>query len=232
MTTDVRDAALQAACPVVPVPRFGPPSSACAGQRVLVASNGVFLEVTRTWLRCVLKLAELPAAPPLPYGIVKEHLSFEFGVIPLRLLDEFIEHGRLELPNEVAGALVYSKRTGTLRLVIHEALQASPASIRYRMDGLLPDEEVAVDLHTHGRLEAFWSATDDADDQGVKVCGVFGDLHKPRPSAAFRLAVNGCFLPLPHPWGGKSCAEPALDLSQACPTLASMGFTSPQLWNT
>lgn len=201
MNIDPRDAALQAACPVLPVPRFGELSSARAGQRVLLARNGVFLEVTRSWMRCVLKLVDLPAKPPLPYGAVEEHLSFAFGVIPLRLLDEFIAHGRRSLPNEAAGALVFSKTRGNLRLVLHHVLEARPAAIRYRIDSMDADEELAIDLHTHGVMGAFWSTTDDADDQGVKVCGVFGNLDRTRPSAAFRLAINGRFLKLPHPWG-------------------------------
>lgn len=230
MTIDPRDAALQSACPVVPVPRFGELSSALAGQRVLLARNGVFLEVTRSWLRCVLRLGDLPVKPPLPYGVAHEHVSFSFGVIPLRLLDEFIAHGRRSLPNETAGALVFSKTRGDLRLVLHEALESGPAAIRYRIDPMDADEELAIDLHTHGVLGAFWSMTDDADDQGVKVCGVFGNMDRARPSAAFRLAVNGHFLTLPHPWDQREQPQ-EVDPQDRCPTLVSMGFEAHSQWN-
>ena len=46
MTPDPRDAALQATCPCVAVPRFRRLPPAGQGQRVLVARNGVFAEVT------------------------------------------------------------------------------------------------------------------------------------------------------------------------------------------
>jgi PRTRC genetic system protein A len=230
MTIDPRDAALQSACPVVPVPRFGELPSAQPGQRVLLARNGVFLEVTRSWMRCVLKLGDLPAKPPLPYGVVHEHLSFAFGVIPLRLLGEFIAHGRRSLPNEAAGALVFSKTRGDLRLVLHEVLEAEPAAIRYRIGAMDADEELAIDLHTHGVLGAFWSTTDDADDQGVKVCGVFGNLDRAHPSAAFRLAINGHFLKLPHPWDRREPSQ-EVDLQGCCPTLVSMGLEAHSQWN-
>ena len=62
------------------------------------------------------------------------------------------------------------------------------------------DETLAVDLHTHGYGRPFWSAKDDRDDQGIKVAGVFGCLHQPKPRAEFRLVVNGRFRSLPHPW--------------------------------
>ena len=230
MSIDPRDAALQSACPAVPVPRFGAMPPALPGQRVLLARNGTFLEVTRSWLRCVFKLGGLPAKPPLPYGDMQELLSFAFGVIPLRLLDEFIAHGRRALPNETAGALLFSKTRGNLRLVMHEALQSGPAAIRYRIDRMEADEELAIDLHTHGFLGACWSATDDADDQGVKVCGVFGNLDRVRPTAAFRLAVNGHFLKLPHPWYRPEQPR-EVDLQDRCPTLASMGFEAHSQWN-
>jgi PRTRC genetic system protein A len=229
MSTDPRDTALQSACPAIPVPRYGALPLQSMGQRVLLGQNGVYLEVTRSWMRCVHKLADLPSAPPLPYGCVEEHLSFAFGVIPLRLLEEFIAHGRRALPNEAAGALVFSKLRGTLRLVMHEALEAGPASIRYRVEEMDADEELAVDLHTHGTLAAFWSGTDDADDRGVKVCGVFGNLDRARPSAAFRLALNGHFLKLPHPW--EAPAQAAVDLEEDCPTLTAMGFETHHQWN-
>ena len=65
------------------------------------------------------------------------------------------------------------------------------------------DETVAVDLHTHGRGPAFWSADDDRDDQGIKVAGVFGLLDQPAPVACFRLVINGLYKSLPHhPWQG------------------------------
>jgi len=181
-------------------------------------------------MRCVLKLGDLPAKPPLPHGVVHEHLSFTFGVIPLRLLDEFIAHGRRSLPNEVAGALIFSKTRGDLRLVLHEALETGPSAIRYRIDAMDANEELAIDLHTHGVLGAFWSTTDDADDLGVKVCGVFGNLDRPQPSAAFRLAINGHFLKLPHPWDRRELPQ-EVELQGRCATLASMGFEAHSKWN-
>jgi PRTRC genetic system protein A len=233
MTADPRDTALRATCPCVPMPRFGCLPPAQPGQRVLVGRNGVFLEVTRPWLHSVLKLGDLPLAPPLPYGDVRACIKFSFGVIPIALLEEFAAQGRASLPNEVAGALIHRSASNTLRLQVHEAIDSGPAGVRYRMPDLAPGESLAVDLHTHGRLPAFWSSTDDADDQGVKVCGVFGSLHRQRPTAAFRLAVNGCFRPLAHPWQVDEPEADALDLERRCPTLASIGFEEiGGRWNT
>jgi PRTRC genetic system protein A len=201
---DVRDMALQAACPVIAAPRFGSLPDFGGGQRIILAANGVFVQVKLDWLDCIQRLA--PALPiPLPYGTVQEHLTFSFGVLPIRLIEDFIEAGRRGLPNEVAGALIYSRRTRSLRLALCEPLDASPDRINYRVPPMDADETLAVDLHTHGRGRPFWSLTDDRDDQGIKVAGVFGFLHLPQPRAEFRLVLNGRFRPLPHPWQGEQC---------------------------
>lgn len=197
---DARDAALQAACPVVIAPRFGTLAAMELGQRLILAGNGLFVQVKLDWLNCIQCLTPQGIGLPLPYGLVEEDLRFSFGVLPIQLIEQFIEASRHALPNEAAGALIYSRTTGQLRLALCEPVQSSPTRIAYRVPALAADETVAVDLHTHGHLPAFWSAEDDRDDQGIKVAGVFGRLHEARPDACFRLAINGRFRPLPHPW--------------------------------
>ena len=50
---DPRDEALQRACPVLAAPLFGVLPEMESGQRVIVASNGVFVQVNRAWLDCI-----------------------------------------------------------------------------------------------------------------------------------------------------------------------------------
>jgi PRTRC genetic system protein A len=207
--TDPRDLALQGSCPTLSAPRFGALPDMENGQRVIVAANGVFVQVKLDWLDCTMRIAHLAPAPALPFGALHERVAFTFGVIPVTLLDRFVEAGREELPNEVAGGLIYSGRTKGLRLAVFDAIRTSPDRIDYRMPELASDETIAVDLHTHGRDAAFWSSTDNLDDRGIKVAGVFGHLDQARPSAAFRLAINGHYLPLRHPWEPQAEHVPA-----------------------
>jgi len=196
---DPRDTALQASCPVLAAPRFSELPDMANGQRLIVAANGLFVQVRLDWLDCVQRLT--PAIGlPLPYGAVEERLRFAFGVLPIRLIEAFVEAGRQGLPDEVAGVLIYRRGRQSLRLAVCEPMYASPGRIEYRRPAMADDETVAVDLHTHGRGLPFWSADDDRDDQGIKVAGVFGCLHQPRPSAEFRLVLNGRYKALPHPW--------------------------------
>lgn len=197
---DPRDTALQRSCPTLAAPRFGTLPDMPNGQRVIVAANGVFVQVRLDWLDCILCITDIAPVPPLPYGAIQEHIEFTFGVIPVSLLEAFIEAGRSGLPNEVAGGLIYSRSTGGLRLQVYDVLRTSPNGVEYRMPSLEMDESIAIDLHTHGHDRAFWSPTDNRDDRGVKVAGVFGNLDQGKPSAAFRLAVNGYYKVLRHPW--------------------------------
>ncbi len=211
MMLDPRDRALQSTCPVLAVPCFGTLPDMQNGQRVVVATNGVFVQVKLDWLDCMLCVAALPSSPSLPYGAMRERIAFSFGLIPVRLLESFIEIGRARLPDEVAGGLIYSHRTGKLRLNVFDPWQASEGRIDYRMPHLAEDETIAVDLHTHGRSPAFWSPLDDRDDRGIKVAGVFGHLQHATPSAALRLAVNGCYRALRHPWEAAALSGEGLD---------------------
>lgn len=198
---DRRDQALLASCPVMAAPRFSPLPDMTNGQRILVASNGWFVQTRLDWLDSITSLSLDAPAMRLPYGEVREHLRFSFGRLPIALIEAFVAYGREHLPNEVAGVLIFSRRTGQLRLAVCTAQRASPGHIDYRRPPMADDETVAVDLHTHGRAPAFWSAEDDRDDQGIKVAGVFGLLHRPTPMACFRLVINGLYQPLPsHPW--------------------------------
>jgi PRTRC genetic system protein A len=196
--TDPRDAAVQATCPVRSVPRYGELPAHASGQRMLLAGNGLFVQMKTPWLDCTMRVAEVGMR--LPFGPLDETIAFAFGVIPVGLLERFIAEARSALPNETAGALMFNVRTGGLRLAMHEAVAAGPGHVSYRIEELPDDELLAVDLHSHGRLPAFWSAEDDRDDQGVRVCGVFGNLDRERPTARFRLVLNGLFKDLAHPW--------------------------------
>ena len=114
---DVRDLALQTACPAIAAPRFGPLPNMANGQRIILAANGVFVQVKLDWLDCIQRLSHaLPI--PLPYGGIEERLTFTFGVLPIRLIEAFIEAARRGLPNEVAGALIYSLRNQSLQLAL------------------------------------------------------------------------------------------------------------------
>ena len=72
-----------------------------------------------------------------------------------------------------------------------------------------PPSGVIAEFHSHGRHRAFFSATDDRDEQGFRIYGVVGRLDSPAPELTLRVGIYGHFAPLrwsqvvngPHPPG-------------------------------
>ena len=79
-----------------------------------------------------------------------------------------------------------------------------------------PPSGVIAEFHSHGSHRAFFSATDDRDEQGFRVYGVVGRLHDPLPELTLRVGIYGNFAPLrwsqvfdgPHPGLRLSGEEP------------------------
>jgi len=57
--------------------------------------------------------------------------------------------------------------------------------------------EASVDLHSHNSMPAFFSATDDADEQGLRFYMVIGRLGTERPEISSRVGVYGHTMRVP-----------------------------------
>ena len=195
---DSRDVALQSVVPTVMVPRYSELKElATAGDRILMAANGVWLEVCRAWLYARVLVAK-PSIIPVPYGQVSEVMRFGFGKLPRAMVAQFIEQARARCPNECAAWVVWNQRTNEWRLMMLEETSVGPGHVNVNLPTLEEDEHMVMDLHSHGLTEAFFSRTDNKDDRGAtKIAGVIGNLDKPEATASFRLCANGVFVPLP-----------------------------------
>lgn len=195
---DARDVALQGVLPTVMVSRFTVLKELdTPGNRILMASNGVWLEVCRAWLYARILIA--PALRvPVPYGTVSEALRFGFGKLPRTMVAQFIEQARIRSPNECAAWIVWNQRTDAWKLMMLEEVSVGHGHVNVNLPTLERDEHMVLDLHSHGLTHAFFSRTDNKDDKGeVKIAGVIGNLNQPEVTASFRLCANGLFLSLP-----------------------------------
>ena len=59
-----------------------------------------------------------------------------------------------------------------------------------------PPAGVVAEFHSHGGSRAFFSATDDRDEQGFRIYGVVGRLDAPLPELSLRVGVYGHFAPV------------------------------------
>ena len=195
---DARDVALQSVMPTVMVPRYSDLVELSEpGHRLLMAANGVWLEACRAWLYVRLPVA-LPPIVPVPYGTLREEMRFMFGKLPKSMVSQFIEEATIRCPNECAAWVVWNQQTGAWRLQMLEETSVGHAHVNVNLPVLGEDEHMVMDLHSHGKLHAFFSGEDNGDDQGdCKIAGVIGNLDQDTVTAAFRLCVNGVFVPLP-----------------------------------
>ena len=60
----------------------------------------------------------------------------------------------------------------------------------------VPPAGVVAEFHSHGTSPAFFSATDDRDEQGFRIYGVVGKLDDSQPELRLRVGVYGHFAPL------------------------------------
>ena len=175
---DPRDRLLQAHAPALMVPRHGAlalPDK--PGHRFLVASDGIWLEVLRPWLfaRVSLGITKIP----LPFGDVGQRIEYSFPDSAVRAIERrFLQDAERAFPHECAAWGVYDEHTGALEYRPMIADEASRSSIRFHRPKLADHEHLAIDLHSHGELEAGFSGTDDEDDAGeVKIAVVVGNVN-------------------------------------------------------
>jgi PRTRC genetic system protein A len=178
-------------CPIVAMPQSGKiePRSTY-GRRYILAKNGLFLEAKAPAGYFRLHLGDLEHK--MPFGECKQEINFSFhhrGNQHIVLIKEFIEYARDALPNEAAAWVIWNLDTRQMRLQMLEPTTASPSSITFARPKLAHNECLAIDIHSHGTIPAFFSVQDDLDDAGeVKLCMVVGTLDK-EPTIATRLCV-------------------------------------------
>ncbi|CAE6963393.1 PRTRC system protein A [Paraburkholderia domus] len=206
------DSLLQMSFPSVMVPtRESVAAFDRPGERLLIATDGVYLEVVRPWIRVVRRIARYDVPTAIPYGRVEAVTQQLCGPVPPQLIAEFRSMARTGHPIEVMAWIVWNALTGAFRIVQLKAKSQGAGHIEgYQRPDLADGEHLIVDCHSHGAYGAYFSPTDDKDDAfDVKFAFVLGDCGHERLSTAFRLCAKGIFekSALPKSWRGVLDAE-------------------------
>jgi PRTRC genetic system protein A len=177
------------------VPRFGELAALQTdGERLLVAQNGLFLEIRRPWLRIVRKVGGFEVATAIPYGRVDPATELNCGRVPPELVGEFADMARAAMPNETGAWIVWHPDSRAFRIVPLVALSHSAGHLVYERPVLEDGEVMVMDCHSHGASEAFFSRTDNSDDcHDTKLAFVLGNCGSAHPSIALRLCAKGIF---------------------------------------
>lgn len=199
------DSVLQRSFPTVMAPRLEPVAPMEAfGERLLIAKNGVFLEVNQPWLSLVRRIAAYSVSTAIPYGEVAESTQLICNRVPESLVGDFARMARAASPYETGAWIVWNTTTKQFRLVPVTILSHTRSALRYEPPALKADEVRVVDCHSHGLHPAYFSTTDDTDDRHeIKFALVIGNCGSKNPSMALRLCAKGIFEPVeqvPSSW--------------------------------
>ena len=155
------------------------------GYDYVLGAGGVYVQSKSAYL-----VARILVAPAVVRGLapVAGKLQLTHAPIPARLFELGLHWFQAAPDTERFFAVRWDGRAYRL-LVPPQAGTAT--SLAY-----VPPAGVVAEFHSHGSARAFFSATDDRDEQGFRVYGVVGRLDIPRPELSLRVGVYGHFAPM------------------------------------
>ena len=158
------------------------------GYDYVLGSGGLYVQSRSAHL-----VARVLVAPGSVRGLapVNEKLTLTQGPIPAYLFEVGLRWFQ-ETPSTERFFAVRLDGAA-YRLVVPEQ-DGTASSLTYR-----PPAGVVAEFHSHGKTRAFFSNTDDRDEQGFHIYGVVGKLDTSRPELSLRMGVYGHVGPLR--WG-------------------------------
>ena len=149
----------------------------------VVASNGLFIEAENKLMEVRIPVAYCDIRGLAPLGM---KFLLTYGSIPQRFFDLSLDMFLADTSQEHYVAII-----GDAGYHFHVPIQErSGGSVAYERG-----EKVVLDLHSHGKMCAWFSGKDNEDEKGLKVYGVVGQLDK-TPIVNLRLGVYGYYINL------------------------------------
>ncbi len=165
-------------------PPVGQPGS---GYTYVLGGNGLFLDAHNSLMGVRIPLADAPVRglPPL-----EPYLWLVHGKVPSHLLDLVVSACSARADQEVYAAIVWEEGCYGIRIPSQDC---TAGSIKYETA-----PNTVVNLHSHpGKLGAFFSGTDNRDDQGFQVSVVVAEVSRLIPCVRARVCLYGYFWEVP-----------------------------------
>ncbi|MCP4427726.1 MAG: hypothetical protein GY803_24850, partial [Chloroflexi bacterium] len=142
--------------------------------------------------------ALIPLSAPIIRGLAPLKLQFHLKVprLPARLLTAvLIDARRARRANGRLNEVLYQFHHQNQTVQVKKPSQrATAVSVTAASEG--NEENILCDLHSHGNMRAFWSGTDDIDEQNARIYCVIGKLDT-APEIRLRIGVYGYWHSLP-----------------------------------
>jgi PRTRC genetic system protein A len=156
----------------------------------ILAGNGVFKHARSRFVEVCVPLVGVQVAGLKPLaGFVRPRYALPAEVLQLILADAR-RRSWGEPKEEMYHVLLGEDRRVQ---IVHPEQSGGAATLRYSGGD---DERIVVDVHSHHQMGAFFSSTDDQDEQGFRFYAVIGRIFT-SPQIALRVGVYGDFYPLP-----------------------------------
>lgn len=162
--------------------RGGTKGSQGIGYDYVLGAEGLSVQARSDTLR-----ARVPIARATVRGLARANRSVKLrnGPLPAELIEAGIAIMKADPHNECMFAIRFDG--DRYMLAIPEQV-GSASSVVYR-----PPADAVAEFHSHCSMRAFFSATDDADEQAFRIYGVCGRLDKPVPELRMRIGIYGHF---------------------------------------
>ena len=155
------------------------------GYDYVLGANGLYVQSESAHLTARVLVAPCEVRGLAP---VAEKLELVHGPIPGRLFQRGLAWFLDDPDTEWFFAVRWEE--DSYRLVVPPQ-EGTATSLEYE-----PPAGVVAEFHSHGTSRAFFSKTDDKDEQGFRIYGVVGRLDKYRPELRLRVGVYGHFAPV------------------------------------
>ena len=146
----------------------------------IIGSNGIYIDAENPLMAARIPIAECEIRGLAP---VESKLSLTYGSIPQRFFDLALSLFLTDVSSEHYVAVV-----GDAGYHFHIPVQDKSGN------GVVYEKRTSVvlEMHSHGRMGASFSTTDNKDETGLKLYGVIGKLDA-TPIVKLRVGVYGYF---------------------------------------
>ena len=155
------------------------------GYDYVLGKGGLYVQSESAHLTARVRVAPCEVRGLAP---VAEKVELAHGPIPARLFEQGLRWFLEDPDTEFFVAVRWEE--DAYRLVVPPQLGTATTLEYVRPEG------VVAEFHSHGTSRAFFSKTDDRDEQGFRIYGVAGRLDKYRPELSLRVGVYGHFAPV------------------------------------